>query len=596
MSIGLRLLRRVIAIRCHGLPWLIAVVLWTTLPTTGLADRAPPADWDRLYQSTYCKLGGLTRSSDGVIQIDYGPLGMQLNPIPISQYAITCHGAWTQKGDEAARKIYLDQIRYLLTEHVEVNETAVAYPYRFAWAAYGLKPIWHSAQAQGQAISALLRYYSDTRDEDALALVVKLKNALLLPIAQGGLASKTPEGFTWFEDYPSNPPAHVLDGFIYSLKGLYEYLLWFPEDEAAHAAFQDAVKGLKAALPAYETKGDIYIDRYKGGLTVTTDEYKRTLIDLMGTMHRIVPDPFFRYAQLRWSSFYRDTGLGEGDTIGFDGKRFRAQAQPRPVLPRNDLLSPESYIGGAETPKGAGFAETLDNREDTYLAPRKMGPTTILFRLTRPETINTLAFQLYNVKLFPRDVRLWVKSTGSHEFKRIKPVRSVNRRLFTFHFEPVETVEIKLRAACFEGQNRLVISKLGVGRTPAKPVQPKFGIFTTGPVKMAAAARVFALAIAPKAEDRFVIYRTADSKAALRTAKWAFDPIRAGEKVPVQAPYYQFRVLTSGRAAQAGWEDLRVLGYRDAEPGGDGSLVYASPRKVAEPALPARCGRDQAVR
>jgi hypothetical protein len=89
-----------------------------------------------------------------------------------------------------------------------------AYAYQFAWAGYGLASGWHSGLAQGQAISALIRYYYDTGDKSVLPLINELKNFLFLPQEKGGVLRTTPEGGIWFEEYPSDPPSFVWNGNV----------------------------------------------------------------------------------------------------------------------------------------------------------------------------------------------------------------------------------------------------------------------------------------------------------------------------------------------------------------------------------------------
>lgn len=38
----------------------------------------------------------------------------------------------------------------------------------------------------------------------------------------GGVRTYFPGGFVWYEEYPTTPSLFVLNGFIYSLLGLYD--------------------------------------------------------------------------------------------------------------------------------------------------------------------------------------------------------------------------------------------------------------------------------------------------------------------------------------------------------------------------------------
>lgn len=58
----------------------------------------------------------------------------------------------------------------------------------------------------------------------------------------------------WYEEYPTEPPSFVLNGFIYSLIGLYDLLTLAPALQARDAAalFQQGMKSLKKLLLAFD--------------------------------------------------------------------------------------------------------------------------------------------------------------------------------------------------------------------------------------------------------------------------------------------------------------------------------------------------------
>jgi hypothetical protein len=151
---------------------------------------------------------------DGVTVVTYPDLGTQYNPVTIAQTALGCYHNYKRSGSEQARRKYLEQIHWLRENYLRVSDDMAAYAYQFAWAGYGLASGWHSGLAQGQAISALIRYYYDTGDKSVLPLINELKNFLFLPQEKGGVLRTTPEGGIWFEEYPSDPPSFVWNGNV----------------------------------------------------------------------------------------------------------------------------------------------------------------------------------------------------------------------------------------------------------------------------------------------------------------------------------------------------------------------------------------------
>ncbi|CAH8655625.1 unnamed protein product [Schistosoma rodhaini] len=89
-----------------------------------------------------------------------------------------------------------------------------------------LKPGWYSAMGQGQAISLLVRAYNYTRNPLYLEACHRALDLFSVNINHGGIRSYffNQSDLVWFEEYPFNPPIHILNGFIYSLVGLYDYV------------------------------------------------------------------------------------------------------------------------------------------------------------------------------------------------------------------------------------------------------------------------------------------------------------------------------------------------------------------------------------
>ena len=107
----------------------------------------------------------------GAVKVDYGsPLGFHHNPVTISQFAICAAEQWRKMGSAEARKVFLDQIHWLKTHATSDDQNGAYYAYHFPWAGYGLAADWRSGLAQGQAISALIRYYRYIGDLDVLSL------------------------------------------------------------------------------------------------------------------------------------------------------------------------------------------------------------------------------------------------------------------------------------------------------------------------------------------------------------------------------------------------------------------------------------------
>ena len=224
------------------------------------------------------------------------------NPVTISQYALVCFDTYRRTKDDKHKKAFLNQVSYLMDKeqyHI-LGEGRVGYPYKFTF--HDLKPDWYSGLAQAEAISVLIRYYYLTKDEEALDLIIKLKNQMLWPMEDGGLLAKTPEGGVWIEEYPnSKQHKHVLNGFFISTFGLYEYTKLFPGDKEAKEIYLKCIQSLKQSINKYDTGSWLQYDRGNKGLV--SNWYMKAQVLEMKMLYKITNDTFFHRQHLLWSTY-----------------------------------------------------------------------------------------------------------------------------------------------------------------------------------------------------------------------------------------------------------------------------------------------------
>jgi heparosan-N-sulfate-glucuronate 5-epimerase len=128
-------------------------------------------------------------------------------------------------------------------------------PYRFPMPhTYSLEAPWYSSLAQGEAASLLVRAAQILGRPDLVELADRVTEPLLR--AESPLVESTPEGLV-LQEYPTDPPAHVLNGWITSLFGLYD-VAHAPRDgtatsQRAREAFTDGTGTLAARLHLYRT-------------------------------------------------------------------------------------------------------------------------------------------------------------------------------------------------------------------------------------------------------------------------------------------------------------------------------------------------------
>jgi len=110
---------------------------------------------------------------------------------------------------------------------------------------------WTSALSQGLGISVLTRAYKMTNDSVYLFSARKALLPFGKTVKEGGVRTNNKFGI-FYEEYPlDSNSTHVLNGFIFSLYGLYD--LWQLDDNLlAKKCFEDGVLTLKNVLPSYD--------------------------------------------------------------------------------------------------------------------------------------------------------------------------------------------------------------------------------------------------------------------------------------------------------------------------------------------------------
>jgi hypothetical protein len=235
------------------------------------------------------------------------------NPVTIVQLGI---GAWQRRSEDPGWEEVVDRVVGWVTS--VVGEDGVI-TYRFPMAhTYHLEPPWASAMAQGEAASLLVRgALLFDRPE-----LIDVARALVGPLVdeRSPLVAPTPEGPV-LQEYPTTPPAHVLNGWIYGLWGLYDVAVG-AGDTAAQSAFDAGVGALGDRLHLYRTgwRWSRY-DLYPHPLVhAASPFYHRMHVEQLRAMKELVPDPRFEVVADEWSASMRNPvaiGLGTAGKVAF---------------------------------------------------------------------------------------------------------------------------------------------------------------------------------------------------------------------------------------------------------------------------------------
>ncbi|NXB51385.1 GLCE epimerase, partial [Leucopsar rothschildi] len=174
-----------------------------------------------------------------------------------------------------------------------------------------LDPGWYSAMAQGQAMSTLVRAYQLTKEPAFLGAALRATAPFKLPAEQRGVKAVFMNRHEWYEEYPTTPSSFVLNGFMYSLIGLYDLKETAGEKlgKEARLLYERGMESLKAMLPLFDTgSGSVYDLRHfmlGTAPNLARWDYHTTHINQLQLLSSIDDAPLFRDFLKRWKSYLR---------------------------------------------------------------------------------------------------------------------------------------------------------------------------------------------------------------------------------------------------------------------------------------------------
>ncbi|MBF8267675.1 MAG: D-glucuronyl C5-epimerase [Dehalococcoidia bacterium] len=249
---------------------------------------------------------------NGVARADYtrwaGPeVGVQYFPMTIAQYALGSYELFLDTGNWTYKQTFLAQADWLMKNvRITIRDTAV-WEMHYNFLSYlNLSIPWISAMAQGQIASALLRAYQLTGDMRYFSTAQKALETFRYSTLDGGVAWTDDEGFTFYEEFPTQPPCHVLNGHIWAMFGLYDYYRVTSSQDVL-GLFNAGVSTLKRYLPSYDTG---YWSRYdllrKPGYAPI--RYQHFHVELLKVLYEITHEEMFNEYAQRWSSCLKPIG------------------------------------------------------------------------------------------------------------------------------------------------------------------------------------------------------------------------------------------------------------------------------------------------
>lgn len=185
--------------------------------------------------------------------INYGQ-EFQYNPVTISQFILSEYGKAKNEDNKVKMLAGVDQLLALQSAD---GAFRYYFPYRHYTMVARYNPGWVSGMAQGVALSALARAYSTTKDPRMLDHGNRAVEFLKVPKSSGGPLvtledlDKSLDNYIFFEEYLTTPNVYTLNGYMFTLLGLYDWAE-VTDSREARSLFKSGMRTLEKLLPYYD--------------------------------------------------------------------------------------------------------------------------------------------------------------------------------------------------------------------------------------------------------------------------------------------------------------------------------------------------------
>ena len=186
---------------------------------------------------------------------DYHPY-----PVSIGLFALEQYSKFIQNSGDEHLSNFRKVCKWIIANQQSEGSWPCTFEYTFFKDRGGYMPKgWVSALAQGYCISSLCRYLEHVRtnegDKELESIITsKIENALKpfdVDVEFGGIKRLFMGEYIFYEEYPTPKPSFVLNGFIFSLLGLYDAWKVIESDDAKRL-YLAGIRTLVAILPFFD--------------------------------------------------------------------------------------------------------------------------------------------------------------------------------------------------------------------------------------------------------------------------------------------------------------------------------------------------------
>lgn len=212
-------------------------------------------------------------------------------PVAIFQYALGCFDLYLLTNEKVYWNKFLQYADWTLNNQDSLGRWS-NFKHVYPNSPYG-------AMAQGEAVSVLIRAYEYTKDEKYMDSARLGIDFMLKSISDGG-TSLYKNGDLLFKEYTHLPV--VLNGWIFSWWGLYDYVVATNDKGAYFMALKNSLETLINYLPQFDCH---FWSKYDLGSKLTSPFYHKLHIAQLKVMYELTGKTVFLYYARKWEKQLR---------------------------------------------------------------------------------------------------------------------------------------------------------------------------------------------------------------------------------------------------------------------------------------------------
>ena len=184
--------------------------------------------------------------------VAYPTDGQMDSPILVTRYALACWNSYVAANDDRQLAMFLEQARWLVAHEQTIAGEGSCWPVSLPDVYECTAKHCLSALVQGQAISVLMRAFMLRGESVFLECARRALRCFQRDILDGGVCAPMPGNGIYFEEYAVYPASHTLEGMVFALLGLGDFLK-LQDDTSLASLFEQAHGSLHNILCEFDT-------------------------------------------------------------------------------------------------------------------------------------------------------------------------------------------------------------------------------------------------------------------------------------------------------------------------------------------------------